>query len=74
MTGFQACIDLKYELASDSVTFEVVDFQDVYSCFVAGDTGTVPYCNPFQVIFTPPGNLYPFRKHVPFLEICTSKF
>ena len=31
-------IDLKDELARDSVTFEAVDFQDVFSCFVAGDT------------------------------------
>ena len=35
MTGFvkfQGSVDLKYELACDSVTFEAIDFQDV--CYV----------------------------------------
>ena len=38
-------IDLKDKLACDSVTFKAVNFQHVYSCFVAGDTGTVSYYN-----------------------------
>ena len=42
----QGHMDLKYELACNSVILEAVDFPNVYSCFVAGDTGTVSYCNP----------------------------
>ena len=33
LSKLQGSIDLKYELACDSVTFEVVDFQDV--CYVS---------------------------------------
>ena len=40
MSKYQGHVDLKDELACDSVALKL-DFQDVFSCSLAGDTGIV---------------------------------
>ena len=39
LSNYQGYVEMKDELACDSVTFEAVDFQ--VSCLLAGDTGIV---------------------------------